>query len=371
MFNTLKTELLFFKAQFLAKRKRLDKSIAVYEAALNARPSCSGLRLQLGLTLFRNSEYERALEEIDRAREIDPSNPAIPMFSGIILLELEKYEEALEVLEASLGLNAGNELCLSLKGVALARLGRVSEGAEILEKNFFHGNDWLDFFILTYCESLCAEKDVDSLGIFENSMAGPSDRGVNGYLNFFLSGLERALDEIEYRIQLLKLKLKRTASKEEDVFLRGILSGLRLFSLDRMDEAKAEFRKCAEMDYAPGADKKHELCVYLYNVEEFECLERLLERYYEDDSEDAPETAILKAETAMHMKKFEEARRLIDEYEKDAPPDAWCDYLKGVCGARTGHMEEAESSFKNAVARSKRSINKSYLTECLEQCRTF
>ncbi len=367
MLNLLKTEFLFVHAQSLAKKNRLDQSIGVYESALNSRPSHSGMRLQFGLTLLRNSRYDRALVEMKRARDADPSNPVIPMFTGVALLEMGMDEEALEALEASLVINAANELCLSFKGVALLRLGRVSEGADILEKHFFIGNDFLDFFILLYCERVCAEKDVDSLAIFEKAMDSAADRGEPGLLNSLLSGLDGALDAVDHRIQRIKSRWAPSTSEEEAIFLRGMLSGLRLYAMDRVEEAEAAFGKCAELDYTPPLDKKSELCGYLYHIEAFERLDDLFEKYFGEDAEATPDIFLLKIRTATRLRKYDEALRLIEEYENAVPPDLWSQYMKGVGRIRTGNMEEAGISFKKVIAMSKQPIHKFYLTECLRK----
>ncbi len=365
MFTLLKTEFSFFQAQSLAKKKRLDKSIAMYESALSARPSHSGMRVQFGLTLLRNSEQGRALEELERAREADPSNPVIPMFIGIALLVLERDEEALEALEASLALNAANELCLSLKGIALLRLGRISDGAETLDKSFFYGNDYLDFFILRFCESMCADKNIDSAPIFEMSIEDPVDQGAAGFLNSLLTRLDDAIDEIDYRFQILTSKISPFAPREKTKFLREMHSGLTLYTRDRVEEAKAAFGKCAEMDYTPDPVKKNELCGYLYHIEEFERLDALLDKYYGEDAAPPPEIRLLKARTAVRQEKYDEASHLITEYEKDHSPDASSEYLKGVCHIRSGNKKEAGVAFKNVIAESKQNLNKFYLTECL------
>lgn len=367
MFNLLKAEFLFFQALACAKKGRFDKSIRIFESVIDSRLSHPGMRLQFGVTLFRNSEYDRALEQLARTRETDRENPAIPMFYGIVLLEVGRDEEALEALDASLALNPDNELCLSLKGITLLRLGRIPEGAEILEKNFFYGNDCLDYFILLFLEGFCAERDVDSLVIFEKSMEDGSDHDNPGMLQSLLSRLDSALDVMDYRFQLIKNKLSSSGSEDGEAFLRGMLSGLRHYAGDRVEEAKAAFRKCAEMDYIPGPRKKHELCACLYHVEEFECLESLLEKYYANDPEAPPEIRFLKIRTSVHLKRYEEAARLLEEYEKAHSPDAWTEYLKGVCRMRTGAVEEAAAFFKNVVAGSSHNMNKSYLAGCLRK----
>ena len=59
-------------------------------------------RIERAQQLFESSQWDEALEQIDRALDINPSNGSWWSSKGFLLDHLERYEEAIEAYESAL-----------------------------------------------------------------------------------------------------------------------------------------------------------------------------------------------------------------------------------------------------------------------------
>ena len=89
--------------------------------------------LTRALERMRGKEYDKALEDLDRALELNPKYPDLQNFRGIVLCELERFDEALAAFRRSVELSPSHLVpCLNLAFTYL-RADRRQEGEAELE----------------------------------------------------------------------------------------------------------------------------------------------------------------------------------------------------------------------------------------------
>ncbi len=361
MFNLIKNEYFFSLAQRLTIKGENEKAISIYKKAIKLKPSYVGLRIQLGLTFQKIGKYERAKEELRQAQKYNPSKAVIPMFIGGVFLEECKYEEALNNFNKSLSLDPENELCMSLKGLALLYLEKKSEGIDILSRHFLSGNQLLEFLVLFYCEMLCVEKGIDSLQVLEKSLENRYPlKKINPFISKLTNTLTKLLNEIEYWIEAKIISIKSLISKDEAKFLRHIATASKLLSTNCIDEAKIELKKCTKMDFEPKVDQQISLCLGFYYANDYNYLEKLLEKYFAQILKENTDIVMLKAKNALHLRQYDKAMKLLEDYEKKSIHDFWPDYIEGVCALRKKKISTAKLLFKKTVASSKAGLTRSY-----------
>ena len=76
----------------------------------------------------------------------------------------------------------------------------------------------------------------------------------------------------------------------------------------------------------------------------------------EKKSENTPDVVLLKAKTAIHLGKYEQAMQMLKKYKEQQTYDFWTFYLEGVCALRNNEVRYAKVSFRKAIELSKVSI---------------
>ncbi|MBE9572188.1 MAG: tetratricopeptide repeat protein [Proteobacteria bacterium] len=113
------------------RTKYLMFIVAVIGLALMVSSSFGSLSAQMYLNLGdsynQNGNYQEALEEIEKAIEIDPNNADAWAMKGSVLSDLGRHQEAFEALEKSLELDPDNLNALMHKSYSLFNLGRDQE----------------------------------------------------------------------------------------------------------------------------------------------------------------------------------------------------------------------------------------------------
>jgi tetratricopeptide (TPR) repeat protein len=300
MLNWCKSEYYFHTAQRLAARGRINEAISSFQEALKLAPGNAGLRLQFGLTLACKRDYVRAEEELRRARELEPNNTVIPMFLGSILLEQGKNQQAVDCCEESLQGDPDNRFCRTLKGLALFKGQDPKLGRELIRQNFKGGPAWLEALVLLNCESICLAQGKNALEMLEPPLE--SQEQTETVLTVFDS-LRRALRQsIDAMFNFLLAPLqwltdrRRTA---EDPFFGALERVQERLSFRDLAGANQAMKSCLLRDQSqlpPGP--LFSLCSVLYEMGQFEEIERLLTR-----SERAAESSelLMKARAQMRL----------------------------------------------------------------------
>jgi len=84
--------------------------------------------LNQALERMRGKQYDKALEDLDRALELNPKYPDLHNFRGIVLCELERFDGALAAFRRSAELSPSHLVPLLNLAFAYLRAGRRPEG---------------------------------------------------------------------------------------------------------------------------------------------------------------------------------------------------------------------------------------------------
>jgi tetratricopeptide (TPR) repeat protein len=92
-----------------AKNKQYDRAIEEFEKAIEANPEHDQALEAIGLTYGMLSLFERAEEYFERALELQPENRLYLQNCAISYMKLEKYEEAKKLYLRLLAIDKDNE----------------------------------------------------------------------------------------------------------------------------------------------------------------------------------------------------------------------------------------------------------------------
>jgi tetratricopeptide (TPR) repeat protein len=101
-----------------------------FHEAFRASPQLSREYLKKALEWIRAEEYERALDSLDRALELNPKYPDLHNFRGIALCEMERFDEAATAFRRSTELCPSHLVPRLNLAFAFLRAGRLDEAEE-------------------------------------------------------------------------------------------------------------------------------------------------------------------------------------------------------------------------------------------------
>jgi tetratricopeptide (TPR) repeat protein len=172
MIETIRTEILFSRAQRLVQQDKLDEAIEVFDRALSISPKYSGIYLHKALALSDEKKYEDSVTTIMKAIQLDPSNPVYYMFLGRIHYDHRRFDKALQAFEKSLLMDSGNVLTLCFKNLALLAMGNIDDTYEELKEKVVNTNADFKSRLLVLCESFLLQKKDLSKTLEENIKEG-------------------------------------------------------------------------------------------------------------------------------------------------------------------------------------------------------
>jgi len=110
------------KAEAAKEAGRYDEAIERYREALKLKPSWFEGRFFLGTLLYDNDRYEEARDEFRRLVEADPKNGLVLALKGLCEFQLKSYERALKELQAARDLGISSADVMSVASYHLAIL---------------------------------------------------------------------------------------------------------------------------------------------------------------------------------------------------------------------------------------------------------
>lgn len=113
---------------------KLSESIADYTYALNLNPNEADIYINRGYSYYRNKNYNKALEDFQKASEIETKNYKTFYFMAKTEFLLDKFEIAIYNLEKSITLNPKFTDGYFWLGLAYIQTNKTKEGCLILKK---------------------------------------------------------------------------------------------------------------------------------------------------------------------------------------------------------------------------------------------
>jgi TolB-like protein/Tfp pilus assembly protein PilF len=123
-----------FFADYLKAMGRFDKALAEIEKARELDPLSLAINIGVGHVLYLSRQYDRAIEAYQRAVELEPGFMATHAWFGRPYLEKGMFAEAIAELETAVRLSGESTIALAMLGHGLASVGRKEEAIQILKK---------------------------------------------------------------------------------------------------------------------------------------------------------------------------------------------------------------------------------------------
>jgi tetratricopeptide (TPR) repeat protein len=129
----------FRLATYYSKTNRLDESIALLEKAFSLRhqrPRKSKLLFynNMGNTYRKKREYEKAMNYLKQALEIEPDNKTVRENMTLVLIDSQRWDKAAEHLDILLQKRYNNEFYLNLKAFILIKQNKPEEAIPYLKR---------------------------------------------------------------------------------------------------------------------------------------------------------------------------------------------------------------------------------------------
>jgi TolB-like protein/tetratricopeptide (TPR) repeat protein len=159
------------------------------ERALELDPGLAAARTAAAEYLFwRDWEYERGIDEMERALRLDPNDAEGQAFYGHMLMIMGRPDEARRQGERAVQLDPRNSLVVGLYGTILAFAGPPEEGIQVLEA-MFEDNPGVGFghynLANAYRRAGLTDEETRS---YRNEMA------VNGW-DWVVTAMDRGMEE--------------------------------------------------------------------------------------------------------------------------------------------------------------------------------
>ncbi len=221
---------------------QFDKALEQYDRALKLRPDDPIVLNNLGVTLDELERYDEALADYNRALELSPDHPEILSNRGVTLRKLERYDDALADFSRSLELRPDDPGTLNNRGVTLGYLQRYDEALADFNR---------------------------SLELRPNDPSTLHNRGMT------LGNLQRYDEALADFNRSLELRPDHPDSFDD--------RGVTLIHLQRYEEALADFNRSLELRPADPNTVYNRACVYSHLHRASESLKDLKEAISRDD----------------------------------------------------------------------------------------
>jgi TolB-like protein/Tfp pilus assembly protein PilF len=152
---------------------RHEEAVAEARLAVELDPLSAVHIFRLGQNLYYGRDYDGALEQLEKALELDPNFVWAHVFLAEIFARKAKYEESRAACENVASLSRGNLYSRALRGLILAMAGRTDEAKTIVnELKKLPKLDSVTLVFLAEAYSVLGEKD----GAFEFLEAAHQER---------------------------------------------------------------------------------------------------------------------------------------------------------------------------------------------------
>ena len=128
------TELLFFRASFLADLDRIDESLDLFSAILEDTPDFYEANAGRGMLYCKIGKFEEAIKDLNLAISKDKKSAYLLFKRATIYLEQDDYKKALKDLNKSLRIDKNMDEARICRAVVLRLLGKKEKALKDFDK---------------------------------------------------------------------------------------------------------------------------------------------------------------------------------------------------------------------------------------------
>ncbi|MTJ12673.1 tetratricopeptide repeat protein [Anabaena sp. UHCC 0187] len=125
---------LYNQGNTLIQLQRYEEALAIYEKAVDIKPSYSQALYGQGKALFQLKKYQEALIAYDQAIQIQPNYLEAWTNRGFVLVSLKRYSEALATFDKALQLKNDNPQVWQIKGDVFIKINQYNNAVKAYEQ---------------------------------------------------------------------------------------------------------------------------------------------------------------------------------------------------------------------------------------------
>lgn len=309
-----------------------DKSLEVYDLALNMDSNNPEIWFNKGIVLAELRQIESAIQSFEKALEINPNFYEAQYYKWLYSLKSSKHEEVLENLECLIE-DTQNENCWFNAGETLVKINQLENAIRVLDRALELNPDFTKARLLKVISLFDLgeyEKSLDVLNYF-------SETKVNEPEIFFWKGkVLLKLGQYENSIEALNKVLDTNPEDIKSLYLKiDALSKINVCKKDGM-----EYKEIVESKEEPPVAKKAETIslendLFLLQVDK-KCQEKP-NKWYEE---------------GVKLTENKEYEKAIESFDKALAIDSQCPRvweIKGLIFLKLGNPEKTIESLNWAI----------------------
>jgi serine/threonine protein kinase/Flp pilus assembly protein TadD len=186
-----------------------EKQLRIVQEAAEKFPKEKGFHYWLGVIYRGDGKYDEALEEFNKALELDPNYGEIHNELGYLYAELRNFEKSIEHFKKYLSLNPGDANPLDSMAEAYFLMGRLDEAISKYKEALEIKPDWLGTSLkIGYIYAL-KENYPEAIKWSDKDIALATSPGgkrggylYKGFYHFWLGNLEKSLADLKQAEEL-------------------------------------------------------------------------------------------------------------------------------------------------------------------------
>ncbi|MHC4781026.1 MAG: tetratricopeptide repeat protein, partial [Planctomycetota bacterium] len=176
----------------------LDGALEDMERALEIDPDFFRARLNRAMILMETRRFSASLADFDHLKRIAPRDPRVLGYRGRVLFMMGKYDEALKEIDEAISLEKGSKKdWLVGRAEVYAALGRMEDSIRDASATVAEDPDYVYGYIRRGMSYLASGKARKALADFEK--AGTLDPRAKGFLARFVAQAREQLDDEDKR----------------------------------------------------------------------------------------------------------------------------------------------------------------------------
>ncbi len=284
-----------------------------------------------GLALAEKRTFKEAIDNVQKAINLQPQNPVYYIFLGRIYIDQEKYDKALEVLTTAIEMDKTNQLAYAYQALAYLGKGEVEQGRFILEGKGVFSSPHFDARLLVWLESQLIKKEKSDGNSKLSPTPKPNEKKIDNSQD-----KEKLLKEGWIKRFLLWWKAKRRIS-----------AGLKKMGYEEYDKATKEFKQALAL-YPLIENIYSYLGEALFQNEEFQAATPYLSKASSQNPKN-PSILSLLGKTYYKLGNFNQSEKWLKKADEldHMIPEIY--YYLGLNCLQKGKVEKARFQFMKAI----------------------